>query len=54
MSAMRALASEGRADAAVLTGNAMIATLVRTRPGWLRRGVAVPDRMFGLLTLHRG
>lgn len=51
--ALRALAAEGRAEATVLTGNAMIATLERTRPLWLHRDTAVPQRMFGLLTLHR-
>lgn len=51
--AMEALAAEGRADAAVLTGNAMIATLECTRPRWIRRHPPVPQQMFGLLTLHR-
>ncbi len=52
--AMHALAFEGRAEAAVLTGNAMIATLERTRPAWSHRPAPMPERPFGLLTLHRG
>ncbi len=48
--ALRNLHAEGRADAALLTGNAMIATLERTRPRWLRHDLPHP---YGVLTLHR-
>jgi len=52
--AMLTLAKEGRAAAATMTGNAMIATLERTRPLWSARpGKAGSDR-YGVLTLHRG
>ncbi len=48
--AMHNLHMEGRSAVASLTGNAMIATLERTRLRWRR-----PDRVgaYGVLTLHR-
>lgn len=51
--AMRALAQEGRTAASTLTGNAMIATLERTRPRWSARPAQAAGD-YGVLTLHRG